>query len=217
MSHAIYAFRIPIDDVNADDEALAKEAGSLFENRFDERLNENNGYQEECLVLPNGRLVNLCVEVGSRFELFRQAEQVPEDKRYKWARLLALQCVAIDLEIGGECPLLVDLPQLIPMEAYWDDFDSLMTQIMLEVPPRLAALWAKGPMLPPTNGADDYWVERYWRGVWGRKMELLLESFQLHEPPFTSDGLPIEYRAFDLTRDSDNKGHQAILFVDLHT
>jgi len=45
MSHAIYAFRIPIDDANADDEALAKEAGSLLEDRFNERLNENNGWR----------------------------------------------------------------------------------------------------------------------------------------------------------------------------
>jgi hypothetical protein len=116
---------------------LAKEAVSLLEDRFSDRLNENNGYEGECLVLPNGRLVNLGVEYESSFELFREAEQVPQDKRHEWARLVALQCVAMDLQVGGQCHLLVDPSQLRPM-AYWDDFESLMKQIMLEVPARLA-------------------------------------------------------------------------------
>jgi hypothetical protein len=103
------------------------------------------------------------------------------------------------------------------MEPYWDDFDSLMSQIMLEIPPRLAALWAKGPMLPPTDGPDGSWFERYCRGVWGRHMELLLQSLQFREPPFTGDGSPYEYRAFDLSWGSHNKEHDAILFVDIHT
>jgi hypothetical protein len=46
-------------------------------------------------------------------------------------------------------------------------------------------------------------------------MQLLLESFEFHQPPFASEGLPIEYRAFDLTRGIEEKGHQAILFVDM--
>jgi hypothetical protein len=212
MTHAIYAFLLPIDDLGADDEILVKEVKCLFEDRFDDRLNENNWYQEECLVLRNGRVVNLCPESGSRDEVFRIADEVPQEERYKWARLTALQCVATELELGGRPSFVTHPCQLTPMEAYWDDFDSLVTQIMLEVPPRLAALWAKGPMLPPTGD----WLERHRRSVWGRQMEMLLHSLQFHEPPFTGDGFPIEYRAFDLTWGGD-KDHHAILFVDIHS
>jgi hypothetical protein len=214
MTHATYAFLIPIDDPDADDETLAKEAERLFEHRFDDRLNENNWNHQECLVLCNGRVVNINPEDDA---LFREAEQLPQDKRYKWARLTALRCVANQLELGGRPSLVVDPTELKPMEAYWDDFDSLMSQIMLEIPPRLAALWAKGPMLPPTDGPDGSWFERYCRGVWGRHMELLLQSLQFHEPPFTGEGSPYEYRAFDLSWGSHNKEHDAILFVDIHT
>ena len=214
MTHATYAFLIPIDDPDADDETLAKEAERLFEHRFDDRLNENNWNHQECLVLCNGRVVNINPEDDA---LFREAEQLPQDKRYKWARLTALRCVANQLELGGRPSLVVDPTELKPMEAYWDDFDSLMSQIMLEIPPRLAALWAKGPMLPPTDGPDGSWFERYCRDVWGRQMELLLRSMECQKPPFIRDGSPYECCAFDLLRDSDNKEHDAILFVDIHT
>jgi hypothetical protein len=40
---------------------------------------------------------------------------------------------------------------------------------------------------------------------------------QFHEPPFTGEGLPIEYNAFDLTGGRDNKDHDAILFVQMKT
>jgi hypothetical protein len=202
MTHATYAFLIPIDDPDADDETLAKKAERLFEDRFDDRLNENNGYEEECLVLRNGRLVNLQPD---RDELFGEAEQLPQEERYKWARLTALQCVADQYQL------------LEPTGSCGDDFDSLMSQIMSEVPPRLAALWAKGPMVPPTGDHDGNWFERCCRGVWGRQMELLLVSLQSHKPPFARDGCPSEYRAFDLSRGSDNKDHDAILFVQIRT
>jgi hypothetical protein len=188
MTHATYAFLISIDDPDANDETLANEAERLFEARFDDRLNENNGNHQECLVLRNGRIVNLQPD---RDELFREAEQLPEDKRYKWARLVALRCVANQLELGGRPSLVVDPTELKPMEAYWDDFDSLMSQIMLEIPPRLAALWAKGPMLPPTDGPDGNWFDRYCRGVWGRHMELLLQSLQFHETAIHRGRLPL--------------------------
>jgi hypothetical protein len=200
MTHATYAFLIPIDDPDADHETLTKEAERLFEDRFDDRLNENNGNHQECLVLRNGRIVNLQPD---RDELFREAEQLPQDERYKWARLTALQCVAAQYELCTQ--------------TRQDDFDSLMSQIMSEVPPRLAALWAKGPMLPPTNGPDGNYLDRNYRSVWGRQMELLLRSIEFHKPPFSSDGSPYEYRAFDLSRGSDSKDHNAILFVNIHT
>jgi hypothetical protein len=50
----------------------------------------------------------------------------------------------------------------------------------------------------------------------GRQMELLLRSMECHKPPFSRDGSPYESCAFDLSRDSDNKEHDAILFVDIH-
>jgi hypothetical protein len=202
MTHPTYAFLIPIDDPDADDETLAKEAERLFEDRFDERLDENNGNHQECLVLRNGRIVNLQPD---RDEFFREAEQVRQEERYKWARLTALQCVADQYQL------------LTPREAYWDDFDSLMSQIMSEVPSRLAALWAKGPMVPPTNGPDDNYLDRNYRGVWGRQMELLLRSIEAQKPPFSGDGTPYEYRAFDLSPGSQNSDHDAILFVGIHT
>jgi hypothetical protein len=208
MTHATYAFLIPIDDPDTDDETLAKEVERLFEDRCDDRLNENNGNHQECLVLSSGRIVNLQPD---RDELFREAEQLPQEARYQWARLTALQCVANKLEFG------VDPSQPSAMKAHWDDFDSLMTQIMLEVPPRLAALWAKGPMLLTTNSPADNWLDRDRRNVWGRQMELLLRSMECHKPPFSRDGSPCESCAFDLSRDSDNKEHNAILFVDIHT
>ena len=102
---------------------LPKKRNGCFEDRFDDRLNENNWNHQECLVLSNGRLVNLQPD---RDELFREAEQLPPDKRYKWARLMALQCVASQHELCRQ--------------TCRDDFDSLISQIMLEVPPRLAAL-----------------------------------------------------------------------------
>jgi hypothetical protein len=119
MTHAAYAFLIPIDDPDADDKTLAKEAERLFQDRFDDRLNENNANHQECLVLSNGRLVNLQPDHD---ELFREAEQLPQDKRYKWARLMALQCVASQHELCRQ--------------TCRDDFDSLISQIMSEVPPR---------------------------------------------------------------------------------
>ena len=208
MTHATYAFLIPIDDPDADDETLAKEAERLFEHRFDDRLNENNWNHQECLVLCNGRVVNINPEDDA---LFREAEQLPQEARYQWARLTALRCVANKLEFG------VDPSRPSAMKAHWDDFDSLMTQIMLEVPPRLAALWAKGPMLLTTDSPADNWLDRSCRDVWGRQMELLLRSMERHKPPFSRDGSPYECCAFDLSRGSDNKEHDAILFVDIHT
>ena len=97
MTHATYAFLIPIDDPDADDETLAKEAERLFEHRFDDRLNENNWNHQECLVLCNGRVVNINPEDDA---LFREAEQLPQEARYQWARLTALRCVANRLEFG---------------------------------------------------------------------------------------------------------------------
>src|ERR1700730_7889081 len=104
MAHGIYAFLIRIDDPNVDDEALAKEAESLFVDGFNDRLDEDNGYQEECLVLRNGRIVNLSPTDDS---LYREVARLPQDERYNWARLIALQCVANEFELGGRCPLLV--------------------------------------------------------------------------------------------------------------
>src|SRR6516225_5107965 len=101
---------------------LPKKRNGCFEDRFDDRLDENNWNHQECLVLSSGRIVNLQPD---RDELFREAEQLPQDKRYKWARLTALQCVANQLELGGRPSLVVDPTELKPMEPYWDDFDSL--------------------------------------------------------------------------------------------
>jgi hypothetical protein len=36
----------------------------------------------------------LCVVGSSGFEVYHEAEQVPQGNRYKWARLRVLQCVA---------------------------------------------------------------------------------------------------------------------------
>jgi hypothetical protein len=49
-------------------------------------------------------------------------------------------------------------------------------------------------MLPPTNGPDGNYLDRNYRGVWGRQMELLLRSIEIHKAPFSSDGSPYEYR-----------------------
>jgi hypothetical protein len=183
----------------------------LFEDRFDSRLDDNNYYEQEMLVLPKGRLIDWKLDSDFDWEeddpdweegwdwegeWNRVIWRIPQEKRYQWARLYALKCIAKDLKLD---------PEREPR-----DFDALMAQIMAELPPRLAALWAKGAL--PSDEFDGDNRER-----WGRQMELLIQSIRWHEPPFAGLGSPYEYRAFDLAWDDDDKAHHAILLVDIHT
>lgn len=210
MTHATYAFLLRIENAEISDPEIARELGNTFYDRFNHRLDENNWYQEEAVVLRSGRVINLCPEddYRGRTALFEELSKIPQEQRWEHARLVALGCVANEFELGGRSRY--DFGEPEPEPDYSKSFDALTERILSEMPDRLAQLWQRGPLL----GTDVY-VDRWRRARWGEEMSRFLESISWGHPPFADSGTPYDYRAFNLADDPEKAN--VILFVDIHT
>jgi hypothetical protein len=217
MSHATYCFLINISDPEATDQEIASDVVDTIAMWAERHCDENNWYQEEAVVLANpdparaGRVVGFAPVPGYRNEMGARISLIPQQDRWEWARLLSLQCVASNFELGGRSSysFLDDKPE----ESFWNNFDDLKKQILDEMPPRLAALWARGALENDDNNRQNF-LDAHHRNKWSREMGLFLGSIRWGTVPFATDGTPYDYRAFDLTN-----GHEgtAIVFVDIHT
>src|SRR5256885_1551170 len=97
LMHATYAFLINLETARADEDTVACEAKGIFERDYvSSYCDENNWYQEEAVVIRDGRIVNLCSEKDwrKRDALFREFTEIPQEQRWDYARLVALQCVS---------------------------------------------------------------------------------------------------------------------------
>ena len=220
--HATFCFLIDIDPDQTDEEIAeaARDAMTSFSKRHHD---ENNWYwyQEEAIVLQDGRVVGLCGEDDwrGRNYLSQQIAEKPQGERWAWARLFSLQCVASDFELGGRSSFSLPIPGAEPKPdpEFWNTYETLRDPILAEMPPRLAELWAKGPLLKEGEGTDEHFMDRYHRAKWSKQFATFLDSMEYRrdQAPFTDPGSPYCYRAFNLSED-EAEG-KAILFVDIHT
>jgi len=180
---------------------------------------ENNWYQEEAVVLADGRALSMATpgDYRGRDWLGNEFIGMPQETRWERARLFAMQCVATDFELGGRPSIGLPLGEPAPDPEYWSSFEQLRDRIIEEVPPRLAALWAKGSLLH-TGGAGGFSLDNYVRTKWSRQFSMFTSSMDYGRDcaPFCGHGTPYDYRAFDLTNEGDDYP-RAILFVDIHT
>lgn len=218
--HAIYAFLLDIDDVDADDQDIVNEVTSTFEGRYAERYcDENNWYKLETLVMENGRVLNLC-EPGD----WRKRDgfvdfflNKPQEERFTAAVEWAARVVAMDFGLRGakDFYLTEEAP---PGNKFVDEapVPELLKAIKEEVPLALAKLYEKAAT------EDRYSMDSISRRQWSRGYDLFLKA---HIPPFSPylEDPYAHYRAFDLSDNSSSYSRGelgeslAVLFVDIHT
>lgn len=190
MSHATYAFLINVDDSQAD-QYIAAEVTETFASRYAIHFcDDNNWYQEQAVVLGDGRIIHLSPTMDWEDEEGPNFLAMPEEQRWDAARLLALQCALGHWDIER-------------LEA--DDFDTLLGRAISAMPGKLAQFWERGLL----KG-----VEAYEREQWSRIACALFDSVNDGSAPFAYPKTPYIYSAFDLR--SDIKTANAILFVDIH-
>jgi hypothetical protein len=213
--HATYYFLLNLDpgehEKPTDDEWVG-EARMEFEHRYaHDRCDENNWYQEEVLILPDGHVVQMCDEGDwrGRDGWYKEYLEVPKEKR--WAKVLhdAWVSTAYDLELRGTTAL--GLAQG-DEEAKIADLSSeeIQKAIQDEIPKWLAEQYLK-PQKEAEDGKFD--LDRWRRKKTARGFESLQTA---DTPPFSTDIVtPYEIvRCMDLTWGEEIGG---ILLVDIHT
>jgi hypothetical protein len=222
--HGTFSFLIDLEAELLEDndhDELKSTVEDLFDSRFgNDRCDENNWYQHEALILPNGDVVQMCPEGD-----FRGREEMAKHIKAKWgtgtevwdrAMTFAARCIAMDMGLlGSNSFSLPGMEQTTPDQLINSmGYNQLIDAIYEHIPKELARRYSKYKR--PESGAK-FDFEDYQR----TKLARAFEAFHSGDvPPFATDSVsPYDYRAFDLRWDvggTDTDGC-VVLLTDIHT
>ena len=94
---------IDLEDPEDDGHLLDMEAGTILDSEYLHLCDENNWYTRMALVTKTGRVVQLCDDDDwrERFELAKNFEEMPPEKRWESALRFAREMAAADLFAAG--------------------------------------------------------------------------------------------------------------------
>jgi hypothetical protein len=211
--HQTFWFRVAVpkhDDLD-EQKSSAVDSFQTYINRY---ADENNWYQEEMLLLPDGTVVGLCADddYRGRGELAEHYLGLPLEDRWSKAIHSATLSVALDLEIGGSSGFWIgEAPKEI--QAVLEQTTEQLTEAILrEAPRRLVQLYEE----LIAGSAQDRWPGE--RGYTRRKVARIFETFhQATHKPFAEAMSPYDYPCFDLVEPLEVPQQVALLAVDIHT
>lgn len=208
--HATYCFLIPIPVNGVDD--YPAHAMSLFKEFIDDTGDDDNGYQQQALILPDGRCWPLCPidDWRARYIPQQRIQEASPENRYNEAKKFAYRCALSEMNFGRLDPDEEDLTESLSIQ-------EIDLKIRTEMPKEIIKHYRKLIANCLSNDQDS---------LAGWKRKKLTSRFELfiasEKPPFTKicNGGPLSYRCFDLedyTPHDLRTEEDAILLVDIHT
>jgi hypothetical protein len=196
-----------------------KDAKSQLNNWANRRCDENNWYKEEVLITRKGDIIQMCEDGDwrGREEVGHYVKANAGSAPFEWARRFTLNCVCTDLDVF-DLPRFSIIPPTNEQEAMRKKLDEMSFGDLIQyidetVPKKLSRIYAE---MKRDNPPDD-WLADYKRR---RMVDTFERYYSTHTKPFSCDGTPYEYRAFDLTGGDDLNeigDSAAIMIVDIHT
>lgn len=214
--HAKYSFLLTLDDKDADQKDLLEDAIGQFEHWASSHCDDNNWSQPLVLITKKGQILQAC-EGGDwrgRDEVYADVVERAGDKPFDWAMRFALNCVVNELRC-------FDIPWMSLGEPKEDEkkeqerldslsFEKLVEEIHHNCTKQLALAYRDLHNGKPAKDTLDDWKRR----TLARSYEIFRGA---DRKPFSDNGTPYEYRAFDLTKYQGSDEDEAILIVDIHT
>jgi hypothetical protein len=211
--HQTFWFRVAVPKDAPPDELKGQVAGD-FEEYISHHGDENNWYQEEMLLLPDGTVLQLCApdDFRGRSALAQHYLDLSQADRWNRAIHAATLSVALDLEIGGSTGFWIGEPPKEIQAVLEQTTEQLTEAILRDTPRRLVHLYED---LIAGSGQDRWPGERNYTR---RKLVRIFEAFlEAYHQPFAEAASPYDYPCFDLANNLQDGEEVALLAVDIHT